>query len=298
MRAMMQASETCEGRSVSDQSPPAGWYPDPQVPGLLRWWDGRWTEHVQQPPTPSPVPDTRTLPPPTIPTPPSPSAWAAPPAPTIPPTASQPATKQHHGIFRGEKESGGRGRTTPCLSAEMGIPEREQLRTELLELRATSQGSELRSHPPCQGDTPWSRGGQPQGRRGSTGGDPGNCRRAGEKQKALEQYKEVADPPLPTSNAYRTSTRTSSGQWSRPVRRYQEVGIYEYRHPLDNAPAYKARLTGIQAKIKDAVKGRERRQGLDELDCQRVLGTVRGWSASSQSSCSVLTTTRPRASYE
>jgi hypothetical protein len=34
----------------------------------------------------------------------------------------------------------------------------------------------------------------------------------------------------------------------------QEAGVYQYRHPLDDAIAYKARLTGMQAKIKDAVK--------------------------------------------
>jgi Domain of unknown function (DUF4041)/T5orf172 domain len=34
----------------------------------------------------------------------------------------------------------------------------------------------------------------------------------------------------------------------------QEAGIYEYRHPLDDAVAYKARLAGVQARIKDAVK--------------------------------------------
>jgi hypothetical protein len=42
---------------VSDQSPPTGWYPDPQVAGLVRWWDGRWTEYVQEA-------VTRTSPPP------------------------------------------------------------------------------------------------------------------------------------------------------------------------------------------------------------------------------------------
>ncbi len=33
----------------------------------------------------------------------------------------------------------------------------------------------------------------------------------------------------------------------------QEVGIYSYRHPLDGAPAYKAKLTTIQKNIKDSV---------------------------------------------
>lgn len=34
----------------------------------------------------------------------------------------------------------------------------------------------------------------------------------------------------------------------------QEAGIYQYRHPLDDAIAYKARVAGLQARIKDAVK--------------------------------------------
>ena len=34
----------------------------------------------------------------------------------------------------------------------------------------------------------------------------------------------------------------------------QEVGIYQYRHPLDDSPAYKAKLVGIQAQSKDAAR--------------------------------------------
>jgi hypothetical protein len=34
----------------------------------------------------------------------------------------------------------------------------------------------------------------------------------------------------------------------------QEAGIYQYRHPLQDAIAYKAKLTGLQSLIKDAVK--------------------------------------------
>ncbi|MDO4258685.1 MAG: DUF2510 domain-containing protein [Actinomycetaceae bacterium] len=36
-------------------STPAGWYPDPEREGFLRWWDGQlWTEHRQPMPTSAP----------------------------------------------------------------------------------------------------------------------------------------------------------------------------------------------------------------------------------------------------
>ena len=41
----------------------------------------------------------------------------------------------------------------------------------------------------------------------------------------------------------------------------QEAGIYQYRHPLQDAIAYKARLSGVQALIKDAVKAGSAVQG-------------------------------------
>ncbi|MBB3676712.1 phospholipid scramblase-related protein [Modestobacter versicolor] len=42
---------------MTQSPPPPGWYPDPAGGAGTRWWDGQgWTEHVQQPPAPAPVP--------------------------------------------------------------------------------------------------------------------------------------------------------------------------------------------------------------------------------------------------
>ncbi len=32
-----------------DAVAPAGWYPDPELPRTLRWWNGStWTAHIQR----------------------------------------------------------------------------------------------------------------------------------------------------------------------------------------------------------------------------------------------------------
>jgi len=40
---------------MTDQSPPAGWYPHPSMANTQRYWDGeRWTDHIAPQGTPAP----------------------------------------------------------------------------------------------------------------------------------------------------------------------------------------------------------------------------------------------------
>ena len=61
----------------------------------------------------------------------------------------------------------------------------------------------------------------------------------------------------------------------------QEAGIYRYRHPLDDAIAYKARLAGVQARIKDAVKAGTAVKGATNWTVNGSPATAPRWSANS-----------------
>ena len=114
---------------MSEAMAPAGWYPDAQSPDTLRWWDGReWTAHTH--PAQSAA------------TPAAPVVEAATPAQTMPgqPISAirHPAPEPRHrgGLFGGKRELEEEVARLQQTLADLGVTERDQLRTELVDLRS------------------------------------------------------------------------------------------------------------------------------------------------------------------
>jgi hypothetical protein len=225
-------------------SVPAGWYQDNQDAALLRWWDGtQWTAHAQPragsvPVSPSPQP-------------------AGPAGAVAAAAAAQPASGRH------EWHSGSRrdlqaevDRLRQVLDG-LGVAEREQLAAEVARLRddvarlrrdeaglsaavgplraeLAALGSQRAQLAPLQAEVQ-----QLQQQR-----DALNAEAAGVQRVVAETRALLAE---------RTQL---SGQLveMREMAILQEAGVYQYRHPLDDALAYKPKLTAVQARIKDAVK--------------------------------------------
>lgn len=211
---------------MTTQAVPQGWYPDPQSQGIQRWWDGtQWTARTQ--------PASRAVPPPG------------------PPEAPR------HRLFGGKHELEEEVARLSAVVEEMGVNERETLRAEVADLHVEvpelrqEEATLLASVVPLRAEV---------------------ASLFAEREKADALRVEVSQLTS-QRDALKTETaklRELQGQMptlraefaelqeqvieTRETAILQEVGIYQYRHPLDDAPAYKARLSGLQAQIKDAVK--------------------------------------------
>lgn len=244
-------------------STPAGWYPD-SVPNQWRWWDGSaWTEHIApMSPEPPGQPSMEVQPSPAavqsvveIGTPtPSNGVQPAQVQPALPPN---PTSDHRRSLFGGKKELEAEVDRLQAELAALGAPERDALQAQLTKLRAeVPQLSDERDRvmeelDPLRAEL---------------------ATRRSEVESARALLAQVTDlqttkAALETSIGKLRSTlnerdhlkaelKALKGEIveTRETEILQEVGIYEYRHPLEDAPAYKAKLAGISARIKDAAK--------------------------------------------
>ena len=222
---------------------PAGWYQDYQDAAMLRWWDGsQWTGHTQSPPGSVAVP----------------AGTQADAASAGPGTgAAQPASGRHERRPASKRDLHAEvGRLRQALDG-LGVAEREQLAAEVATLR--DEAARLRDEyaqlssavvplrtemaamtvardeiASLQAEVH-----QLQQRRDAVAAEAAGL------QQLVSQV-----PALRAEQAQLSQQLVET----RETVVLQEAGIYQYRHPLDDAIAYKARLAGVQARIKDAVK--------------------------------------------
>lgn len=228
-------------------------------PKALRWWDGvQWTAHTQPCP-PAVTPDgqaqgahagTRAL-------------HVAVPAGRPPVPAGVEPSRQAEGHGRKRELQAEVARLQQTI-AGMGIAEREQLQAEISGLREDVARLRLEEQElsavvgPLRAEVAALRGERAQ------------LAAVGAQVQQLQQQRdalagELAD--LDRRRAELPKLRAEYAELSRTLVEtretviLQEAGVYEYHHPLRDAVAYKARLAGVRAQIKDAVKAGNAVQG-------------------------------------
>lgn len=218
---------------------PAAWYADPSGQPCLRWWDGaQWTSAAVA------------FPPPGAPAPPPPNTWAAPPKPPS-------ATGRHGGLFGGKHQIEEEIARLQKIVESTGLAERDRIQAELAAL-----GQQVL---PLRQERDELTGALPALRTEASGlhlaKDELLAAKAELARVQAERVRIAVD--IKDADRFRNERNELESELislreqvieTRDIAILQEAGIYQYRHPLDDAIAYKARLTAIKAQIKDAVR--------------------------------------------
>jgi hypothetical protein len=243
-------------------TPAPGWYPDNYDPAFVRWWDGvGWTEHTQPAQHLAPVYPAQGAVPNFTPAAATPQAtMPAAPAPGMPTPETQtghPAHLPQHKMPGSKRELQAEVERLQKTVDSMGVEQLERLRAEARMLadelpRLRHERADLLAAlGPLRTEVQ-----QLTGLQSQVAIYQGEVMRlqaqrdtmAAAMREAERLDAAMAQLRIEHAELSRTMVET------RETALLQEAGVYQYRHPLDDAIAYKAKLAGLQARIKDSVK--------------------------------------------
>lgn len=224
---------------MTTQAVPQGWYQDPQDPKVVRWWDGtQWTAQTQPAPPASP--------------PPPPAGYQAPDT-----HAAVAAPESRHRLFGGKHDLEEEVARLNGVIESLGVNERAALQAEIAQLKIdisqlqAEQATLSAAVVPLRSDVATLSAEKQQLETVRAEVAQLTAQRDGLKTEAAQLQQMISQ-----SASLRAELTELSAQVveTRETAILQEVGVYQYRHPLDDAPTYKDKLAEISTAVKGAVK--------------------------------------------